>query len=272
MIDSSGMHWNVHVEGDGPELLLVHGTGSSLETWRGVLPALADDFRVVAVDLPGHGDTDPLPRGQASITAMANALARCRATLGSFPTAVVGHSAGAALLLRMTLDRQIDPQHVVAINPALMPYGGRRAHLFAPLARTLAAAPVLPWLIARRAADPRAIDRMIRGTGSVLAADGIAMYQRLFADERHVRSTLDMMAGWDLGTLVDELGPIAPRVHLVVGTADMAVPPSQARALKSRYPELKHVSLRGAGHLAHEECPGEVAALVRSAILHDVRQ
>jgi magnesium chelatase accessory protein len=272
MIDSSGMRWNVHVAGDGPDLLLVHGTGSSLATWRGLLPALAEDFRVVAVDLPGHGGTDPLPRGQASITAMANALARCRATLGSFPAAAVGHSAGAALLLRMTLDRQIDPRHIVAINPALMPYGGRRAHLFAPLARALAAAPVLPWLIARRAADPRAVDRMIRGTGSVLAADGIATYQRLFADEGHVRSTLDMMAGWDLGTLVDELGPIAARVHLVVGTADMAVPPSQSRALRSRYPAMRRVSLRGAGHLAHEERPAEVAALIRSAVLDDVPQ
>ncbi len=270
MIDAAGRRWNVHVAGDGPDLLLVHGTGSSLETWRGLLPTLAGDFRVVAVDLPGHGGSQALPRGRASLAAMADALARCLARLDSSPAIAAGHSAGAALLLRMTVDGRIDPEHIVAINPALSPYGGRRAHLFAPLARTLAAAPVLPWLIARRAADPRAIDRMIRGTGSVLAEDGIAMYQRLFADESHVRSTLDMMAGWDLGTLADELGPIAARVHLVIGSADTAVPPSQARALQRRYPAMHCESLRGAGHLAHEECPAEVAALIRSVALDEV--
>jgi len=272
MIDASGMRWNVQVAGNGPDLLLVHGTGSSLDTWRGLMPSLSRDFRVVAIDLPGHGASEALPRGRTSITAMADALARCLGKLAAAPTVAVGHSAGAALVLRMTLDGLLDPQHIVAINPALRPYGGRRAHLFAPLARTLAAIPVLPWLIARRAADPRAIDRMIRGTGSVLAEDGIAMYQRLFADEEHVRSTLDMMAGWDLGTLVDELGPLAPRIHLVVGTADTAVPPWQARALESRYPAMHRTSLRGAGHLAHEERPDEVAVLVRAVALDGVPQ
>jgi magnesium chelatase accessory protein len=205
------------------------------------------------------------------MVAMSEGLGACLQRTGLSPVAVVGHSAGAALLLRMALDRVIDPRHIIAINPALRPYGGARAHLFAPLARMLAATPLLPWLIARHASDPRAIERMIRGTGSALAQDGIAMYQQLFADEGHVRSTLDMMAGWDLGSLIDDLAPLASRVHIIVGTGDKAVPPSQARALRRRYPEMQETRLADAGHLAHEERPDDVAALIRAIVASQQR-
>ena len=65
-----------------------------------------------------------------------------------------GHSAGAAILVRMCLDGQIAPQGLVSLNGAMLPLGGSAGQLFSPLAKLLAGLPLLPDLFAWRARDP----------------------------------------------------------------------------------------------------------------------
>ncbi len=72
-VTAGGLTWHVQEAGEGPVLLLVHGTGAATHSWRGLMPLLARDFRVIAPDLPGHGFTDPLRT--PSLPRMARALA-----------------------------------------------------------------------------------------------------------------------------------------------------------------------------------------------------
>ena len=60
---ASDLTWHVQELGapEAPVLLLLHGTGAATHSWAGLAPLLAPHFRVVALDLPGHGFTDPLP-------------------------------------------------------------------------------------------------------------------------------------------------------------------------------------------------------------------
>ena len=88
------------VAGDGELLLLVHGLGGSAANWLALAPLLLPGRRLIVPDLPGHGGSDPLPAA-ASLTAYADSLA----ALLDGPAAVVGHSLGGAIALRLAIRR-----------------------------------------------------------------------------------------------------------------------------------------------------------------------
>ena len=88
--------------GTGPTVLLLHGHEHSASSWRWVIPALARTHRVLALSLPGHGDTAQA-RAYTPGSDTAPFVAAFLDTLGVGPLHVVGHSAGGALALRLAL-------------------------------------------------------------------------------------------------------------------------------------------------------------------------
>ncbi len=85
--------------GSGPVLLLVHGMAGSSLMWRDVLPGLAKNFTVVAVDLPGHGRSAK-PRGDYSLGAFASVLRDLLVALGHERATVVGQSLGGGVVMQ----------------------------------------------------------------------------------------------------------------------------------------------------------------------------
>src|SRR5664279_4381157 len=104
IVDTGGIRWHVQRAGRGPWMLLVHGTGASTHSWRDVLPLLAREYSVLAVDLPGHGLTDEVSSLRSSIAGMSESLTALLRALNVNPTYCVGHSAGAVITCRMALD------------------------------------------------------------------------------------------------------------------------------------------------------------------------
>lgn len=107
-VTASGLRWHVQRMGEGPVLLLAHGTAAATHSWRALMPLLARRFTVVAPDLPGHGFTAP-PPSSAGLTppGMAGLLGELLKALEVSPALVAGHSAGAAVLVRMALDGRL---------------------------------------------------------------------------------------------------------------------------------------------------------------------
>lgn len=261
-VTAGGLRWHVQIAGTGPDLLLVHGTGASTHSWRDLLPLLARSHRVIAPDLPGHGFSQTLPTHRLTLPGMARALADLMSSLSARPVLAVGHSAGAAILARMCLDGQLAPDRLVALNGAMVPLGGAPAHLFSPVAKLLASLPFVPWFFARRAADSRVVERLLRGTGSTIDAAGTELYARLVRDPDHVAGALGMMAGWDLRTLAADLPRLAVPLRLIVGAGDRTVPPADSARVRDSVAGAELVSVPGLGHLAHEERPAEIAGLI----------
>src|ERR1700761_8263971 len=108
-VEAAGYRFHVQVMGAGPVALLAHGTGSATHSWRALAPLLAKHFTVVAPDLPGHGFTQSPPAHRLALSGMAQDLAAMCRTLAIKPQLAIGHSAGAAILVRMALDRLIEP-------------------------------------------------------------------------------------------------------------------------------------------------------------------
>lgn len=261
-VQAAGLRWHVQLMGQGPALLLVHGTGAATHSWRELAPLLARNFTVVAPDLPGHGFTTTPKQSGLSLPGMAGGLAALLQALDVAPALAAGHSAGAAILARMCLDGAIAPAGLVSLNGAFLPPAGPPAQIFSPLAKLLARVPVVPHLFAWHVADRAVVQRLMRGTGSSINPAGIEFYARLMRRPAHAAAALGMMAHWDLRPVLRDLPQLKPKLHLVVGDNDRTIPPADARRVAALVPGASLVSLPGLGHLAHEEKPADVAALI----------
>jgi magnesium chelatase accessory protein len=258
-VKAAGLRWHVQMAGEGPVIVLVHGTGSSAHSFRDLIPWLSGHFTVVAPDLPGHGFTDRPPFRELSLAGMTKALSGLLRKLEVRPVVVVGHSAGAAILARMILDDAISPEAMVSLNGALLPLRGLPRHLFATAARLMARLPLLPNLVARRATDPETIRKLIRDSGSRIDARGIELYRMLASNASHVSAAFGMMANWDLDDLANDLPRLRTKLLIVIGGNDLMVPPQEQRRVRALVPGAEMLLLPRLGHLAHEEQPKEIA-------------
>ncbi|MCX7351271.1 MAG: alpha/beta fold hydrolase [Alphaproteobacteria bacterium] len=260
-IEAAGMRWHVQVMGSGPALLLLHGTGAATHSWRDVMSKLAARYTVVAIDLPGHAFTQPPSKNSLSLPGMAAAVASLLRTLNISPVRAVGHSAAAAVLVRMAVERLFAPQDIISLNGAFFPVTGVAGQFFSPLAKAFANATVVRKMFARMA-DRKSVERLLRDTGSTIDADGITLYQRLFSNEAHIAGTLGMMAAWDLHWVPQDLKNLPVPMTLVFASGDRTIPPARAAEASRLVPHASLIEVKGLGHLAHEEDPTGAAAII----------
>ena len=136
------LRWHVqyapHADAQAPTVVLLHGTGASTHSWRGVFPLLTERCSVLALDFPGHAfSAMPAPQDTArlfSLPGMAAGVAALLAQMGIVPHTVVGHSAGAAVACMLSLDGHLQPQRIVSVNGALVPLDGLAGQFFSPMA------------------------------------------------------------------------------------------------------------------------------------------
>ncbi len=257
-VEAGRIRWHVQDDGEGPVILLLHGTGASTHSWRALWPLILPYGRLVAMDLPGHAFTSR--PADLSLKGMAAAVGELVKALGVVPDVVIGHSAGAAVAARMALDGLIAPRLLVGIGGALEPFPGPAAFLFPGLAKLLFLNPLAPQLFAMTAGMPGEAKRFLaRSTGSRIDADTARYYGRLFGNRGHVGSTLGMMASWDLVPLARDLSRLSPELLLLHGTEDKAVQPRVSEEVALRARNGRAVLLPGLGHLPHEEDAAAVA-------------
>jgi magnesium chelatase accessory protein len=263
-VPTRGARWHVQRGGSGPRVLLLHGAGASTHSWRALIPRLTPEFEILAPDLPGQGFSSGTPP-RFTLPCMAEDLAALLAAEGFAPDLIVGHSAGAAVALRLALDAGAPPRQVLCLNGALTPFRGVAGVLFPPLAKLLSLNPLSGAVFARAAGAPGAVRGLIAGTGSAIDPEGLRLYGRLIAAPAHVTATLGMMARWDLAPLLADLPSLETPVTLALGLRDRAVPPDAARALAPRLRDARLVEFPDLGHLMHEEAPDRIADLIGRA-------
>lgn len=163
--------------GEGPTLVLIHGLGGSIVVWEPVMELIAAERDVIALDLPGFGESDPLPEGtRHTAVAMGRVVSEHLASLGVERPHLAGNSLGAWTALEMAADgnaasvcgispaglwrRKLGPRAYdtrkagrrgrLAINAALRTDRGRRALMRTTVARPelLSADEAIRWLAA----------------------------------------------------------------------------------------------------------------------------
>jgi pimeloyl-ACP methyl ester carboxylesterase len=159
------------VGGDGEPLVLVHGLGGAAANWVALAPLLLPGRRVLVPELPGHGGSEPLPAA-SNLNAYADRLGHLADREGCSPAAVVGHSLGGGIALRLAIRRPESVSRLVLAGAAGISSGTRSARYaltitgilkpgrrIAPHRRLVSRSPLLKTLVFGRwgAADPQAL-------------------------------------------------------------------------------------------------------------------
>lgn len=252
--------WCVLDIGKGPIILMLHGAGGSGHSFRNLIPLLAPSYRLIVPDLPGQGFTRSGNRGRHGLDATAEDLATLCMAQGWDPAFTLGHSAGAAIALKLADSMRL--QGVVGINAALGSFEGAAGIMFPILARILAVTPFIPHVVARLWGKPAMVNKLLASTGSPLDAAGQAQYLTLVQDAAHVDGTLGMMAQWKLEALMARLPTLSTPTLLIASGGDLAVPAKVSREAAAHMETARYAEIPGYGHLVHEEAAGAVADLV----------
>lgn len=256
------LEWHVQSMGEGPKALLIHGTGAATHSWRDFMPLLAHHFHVLAPDLPSHGFTQTTSEAHMTLPGMSQALGELLNTLEFEPQLVIGHSAGAAVLMQMALENKITPRGLVGLNSALLPFQGITGHFMRPIAQFMSRNSWFIKYLRNRALDRSRVEQLIEGTGSKIDAVGIDCYSRLFANNWHLSGTLRMMANWDLTQLMGNLAQMNTPVLLIASGNDLTISPATTFEADKKLPNSRVEYIRNLGHLAHEEDPEQILTKV----------
>lgn len=265
LVDVADISWHVQSSGQGPTVLLLHGTAGSTHQWADVLPALAERAHVVALDLPGHAFTRVpcgLGRDVFSLAGMARAVGELIRAIGVTPAVIAGHSAGAAVSLRLTLDGHASPEALVGFNPALVPPPAAYVALIAPLLAPIVESRLVAGLAARLAGGTGALDVMLDSSGSTLTSEQRAQYRALCRDDAHVAAALTMMSRWDVPTLLRDAAALRVPFHAIAGGRDTWVPREPLERAVRRIPFATFEVIDNAGHLIPDEVPGEAVRIL----------
>ena len=250
--------------GTGPPVVALHGLGGTKASFLPTLAALADAYRVIAVDLPGFGESDK-PIGAAyDARWLARATTALLDALGIERAHLVGNSMGGRVAIEHGLIAPERSERIVLLSPALAWLRDRR---WAPFVKALR--PELGLLqIAPRPVVERIVRGLIPGADGGWAAAGVDEFLRAYLTSRGraafyaaVRNIyLDEPHG-DKGFWT-RLAQLSPDTMFVWGRRDGLVPISFMKHVEKALPAARHVEL-DCGHVPQLERPRETHQAIR---------
>ncbi|MET9466005.1 alpha/beta hydrolase [Streptomyces sp. NPDC006544] len=252
-------------KGAGEPLLLLHGIGHHLQAWHPVTDILSAEHDVIAVDLPGFGVSEPLPRGVPySLDTVAAALGALGSALGVERPHVAGNSLGG--LLALELGRAGLARSVTALSPAGFWTEGERRYAFAALRAMRAGAAALPLPAVERLS--RSATGRAALTGTIYARPARRSPDAVVAETLALRGATgfeDTLAAGGSVRFTDDL-PGLP-VTIAWGTRDRLLLRRQGIRAKRTIPGARLVRLPDCGHVPMNDDP----ALVSRVILDTAR-
>ncbi|REE71136.1 pimeloyl-ACP methyl ester carboxylesterase [Rhodococcus wratislaviensis] len=254
------------MSGEGETLLLVHGMAGSSATWRAVLPQLAQRYRVLAPDLPGHGDSAK-PRGDYSLGAFAAWLRDLLHELGIERVTVIGQSLGGGVAMQFSYQHPELCDRLVLIGSGglgpdvnwtlrLLAAPGSEflLPLVAPAAVRDAGNKVRGWLAAVGIQSVRG-DEMWNAYASLSDSDTRQAFLRT------LRAVVDHR-----GQAVSALSRLYLNeglpTQLIWGDSDGIIPVAHGYAAHEAIPGSRLAVLDGVGHYPHLEDPAAVVDII----------
>ena len=244
--------------GQGPAVVLLHGLGASIYTWRGVIgPVAAAGFHVVAFDNRGFGGSDKPATGYRA-SELAALTVDLLDSLHLSDAVLVGHSMGGEIAALAALRAPQKIRGLVLVDAA-----GYGTHL--PLLARIVRAPLIGRLLAGfrgRSGVAVALRSAYGDPGRVTAAD-IDQYYAPVAEPDFGRALAGVARQFDFQALAGRLDSIRVPTLVVWGSADRWIPVTIGQRMALQLPRVAFVLVPGAGHDVPDEAP---AALTRPLI------
>ncbi len=239
-------------DGEGPPLVLVHGVGGGAENWDGVVAALPKRFRVIRLDLRGHGGSGRIA-GPVTVQDLARDVTDVMDAAGARSAAIAGFSLGGliAQALALASPERVTKLALVATVAGRTPEEQARSAARIDVVREKGLAFIAEgnrtfWFSdAFREAHPDAVDARVR---QFMACDPV--------------SYLHAFAVFAKGDFVDRLGEIRAPTLVIAGEFDPAATARMARLMHERIAGSRLEILAGMRHAVLIECPARVAGLL----------
>lgn len=258
--------------GSGPAIVLIHGLGSSRRTWLRLSESLARLHTVIAVDLPGHGESDA-PAAGYSPAAHATAIRDLLAELSIEQATLVGHSLGGGVAMQFAYQYPDLADRLVLISP-----GGLGSDV-SPLLR-MAVLPGASHALDRVSRLPDVVGRLgleLATRTPWLSADDFVPLREAIGDSLatekgrrtfilEARSVLD--PDGQAVSASGQLEMLSSRPLLLVwGGDDRTIPPRHFRELVRKLPAITHLEIPHAGHFPHESEPEAVLSAIEGFLV-----
>jgi pimeloyl-ACP methyl ester carboxylesterase len=248
--------------GAGPALLAVHGLGGTKASFLPTIAALADTYRVIAVDLPGFGDSAKPVRAAYDAPYFAGVLAEVLDAAGVSHAHVVGNSMGGRVAIELALRMRERVDRLVLLSPAMAWLRPRR---WAPVVRllrpelTLLPMPVEPVVRRLFPADGWAaagVDEFLRAYKTPRGRHAFnAAARNIYLDEPHGDDGM-----WS------RLAALQHDSLFVWGRKDSLVPIGFMKHVERTLPAARHLEL-DCGHVPQVERPRETHAAIREFLV-----
>jgi pimeloyl-[acyl-carrier protein] methyl ester esterase len=245
------------VSGRGPDVVLLHGWSLNLGVWESLARELAARFRVIAIDLPGHGRSDWDPRTSTPAAQAWRVHETLAALTGRY--ALLGWSLGGqvALDLAAAMPAEIVRLVLVATTPKFVAAPGWRCgtprQLLARLTHRLhteGERAVRDFLALQvRGSAPRTAERALAKLRDAVLVHGAAHLDALVSGLARLRD----------GDLRGALPQVRVPALVISGQRDRIIRPSAVRALAAALPNARYLEIGGAAHVPFLSHPGQFA-------------
>jgi 4,5:9,10-diseco-3-hydroxy-5,9,17-trioxoandrosta-1(10),2-diene-4-oate hydrolase len=257
---------NIHyVEaGEGPAVLLMHGLGSSLDTWRRNVQPLADaGYKILAPDLPGHGDSDKPKSLRYDPLAAVDFTIRFLDALGVQKASLVGNSAGGLVAAMFALEYPERTDRLTLVAPGGL---GRQISWFLRLMSVPVIGEFLyhPWTYNLMGINKRVFHEPSSVPDGVFAemARVHALPGSIRATLRSLRSSINFMGLRPEWQVLDRLSQISAPLMCLWGEQDNVIPISHSGLIKNAIPQSLVRTLPQCGHWPHMEKADEFNTLL----------
>lgn len=254
-VDVGGTTLHYEIRGSGEPIVLIHGLGSYTGDWDGQADALSDQFRVITIDLRGHGESDK-PAGPYTVPMFAADVAGLIRALAVAPAHVVGLSLGGAVAFQLAVDQPALVRTLTIVNsgPSFVASWKIRLALLIRIFMLKAfGLKKLGQTIAARLFPKPEQEHLRRAFVDHVATN----------DPRAYEASTRAVVGW---TIEERLGEIRCPVLVISGDRDYT-PVSMKEAYVGKLPNARLEIMADAGHACTIEKPGEFNALLRRFLL-----
>jgi pimeloyl-ACP methyl ester carboxylesterase len=269
-IASSYFHEGVRIHfrdrGAGKPIVFIHGFGASLDTWRYLEERLKSEYRIVSLDLKGHGYSDRPLDDRYSLQDHAAVVLRLMDHLKLENAVLIGNSLGCAIALMAALKAQQESSATVAAMVLIagsldgddLPFYLRLLRL--PMIATIAAK-LTPASFGTRLILKRAYYDDEKVTQSLVEL--YAKYQRIPGTEHALITTARQMIPADISGLREALKKLQISTLNIIGKHDQIITRESSEGVCQILPRCRDVTIDEAGHVPHEEKPEEVIPLLK---------
>ena len=244
------LNMNIHytISGQGTDVLLLHGWGASLDSWKGVIGALEDKCRLIALDFPGCGKSD-LPKQPLNIDDYTSLVLEFCQKLNLNNPILVGHSHGCRVIMKLCGTKLLNPEKIVLIDGAgLKPKFNLKKSFKVFCFKTVKKALTLP-VIRKYTVNALIKARAYFGSADYTSAPEV------------MRKTLVTLVNDDMTPFVKN---IAASTLLIWGENDTATPLYMAKILEKEIADCGLCVIKNTGHWSFVERPFEAHAILKS--------